>query len=450
MRLSKLLIILTVIQAHLAYSQWHQLGPITYTALPTGGIVPQTFTVSPNVAAPVKDGKIYFGTTALVGNHGSEVKLYVSNDDYQTFQNVFSLYDAWTPAASFSSINSLNDTVVSANYYFSPFAKVKFTFNNFNTSFENTSTLLKGAHCLTNKYHYQITKAFVSAPYTNALNPNVVAQLERRDTSMVLTSFQLPQYLGESGKDKNLLFTNDSVGYFLARHRNNQFKTLLLKTQDFGATWTETAVDSVNPIVSFCFPSTNVGYFLKSNGAVFKTTDAGFSWNQLYAAVSGTFNCIKFSDNMLGYIGGNAGVLLKTIDGGINWQNDFSNTTGNIKDLYAFSGDVAYFVLSDNKIFKNQANYVGIKEIAEVNAGMNIYPNPATDEITIDLSQSKENIQSLTIINVLGETVFQKQDIDPNPGQIQQVSLKDFYSGNYFVIAETKTRVVRKKITVIK
>ncbi|HOZ87327.1 MAG TPA: T9SS type A sorting domain-containing protein, partial [Bacteroidia bacterium] len=282
------------------------------------------------------------------------------------------------------------------------------------------------------------------------VNLTNVAQLERRDTSMVLTSFQLPQYLGESGKDKNLLFTNDSVGYFLARHRNNQFKTLLVKTQNFGQSWTETVLDSVNPIISFCFPSANIGYLVKRNGVVMKSTDAGFSWNQLYAAATGTFNCIKFADNALGYMGGDNGVLLKTTDGGLSWQNDFSNTTGNIKDIYAFSGDVAYFVLSDNKIFKNQANYVGIKEVAEANAAMNIYPNPATDEITIDLSNLKENIRSLEIINVLGETVFQKHGPELSNENLVKVPVKDLSGGTYFVVVEGKSTSARTKLVILK
>ncbi len=81
---------------------------------------------------------------------------------------------------------------------------------------------------------------------------------------------------------------------------------------------------------------------------------------------------------------------------------------------------------------------VGIETIAEV-MELNVYPNPATDILNISC---KEQIKSVSLMNMLGQQVYFQKSNQPNT----QINTSKLTSGNYILKIETKDNVVMKNI----
>ena len=68
-----------------------------------------------------------------------------------------------------------------------------------------------------------------------------------------------------------------------------------------------------------------------------------------------------------------------------------------------------------------------------------LYPNPATNQLTVDNGQLK--IGTFTILNTLGEIVFYKQ----NCNALETVDVSGFASGVYFVrVNELTLKMVKE------
>jgi len=75
------------------------------------------------------------------------------------------------------------------------------------------------------------------------------------------------------------------------------------------------------------------------------------------------------------------------------------------------------------------------------NDGVTIFPNPAGNFVTI---QSEIKISQVTIMNNLGEVVFQKE----NPGEMLRVNTSDFPGGIYLVRLTKNDSIISKKLII--
>ena len=96
----------------------------------------------------------------------------------------------------------------------------------------------------------------------------------------------------------------------------------------------------------------------------------------------------------------------------------------------------AYYYIDDISVV--QCN-VGVEELAE--ATINIIPNPATNQFTIENSQLR--INSIRIDNVLGEEVLRLERIVTSE---KAIDISTWKAGVYFVEVETEKGIVRKKV----
>jgi thiol-disulfide isomerase/thioredoxin len=89
--------------------------------------------------------------------------------------------------------------------------------------------------------------------------------------------------------------------------------------------------------------------------------------------------------------------------------------------------------------------YVGISDNTNELAQLNIYPNPATSVINIDLQNSNENIASIKLIDLQGKVIKD----EPSFGGKIKLAVSDIRSGLYFIIATTTTdEVITKKVNI--
>jgi PKD repeat protein len=90
---------------------------------------------------------------------------------------------------------------------------------------------------------------------------------------------------------------------------------------------------------------------------------------------------------------------------------------------------------------------IGISAVTKPEIGISIFPNPAKDNVTIELSYLTENAQ-LKIINVLGQTVFNENIIASSGKKVKQINTTNFAKGIYTVVLETKNTKTLKKLVV--
>jgi len=83
----------------------------------------------------------------------------------------------------------------------------------------------------------------------------------------------------------------------------------------------------------------------------------------------------------------------------------------------------------------------GINEFSDF-TGMNIYPNPSSGMITIDLAQNKGDVE-VFVMNTLNEVVYTESTFIM-AGKILKIDLSDLVKGIYFV----KLRIEDKEKTV--
>ena len=96
-----------------------------------------------------------------------------------------------------------------------------------------------------------------------------------------------------------------------------------------------------------------------------------------------------------------------------------------------------YYYIDDVSVL--DCTYDGVEELSE--ATINIIPNPATHQFTIENSQLR--INSIRIYNVLGEEVLRLERIANSQ---KAIDISTWKAGVYFVEVETEKGAVRKKV----
>ncbi len=340
------------------------------------------------------------------------------------------------------------ETVNDSTGYYRSFSSLNITFKRFMPRRQILPGLYSagkpfkiGTCGMSTKFVYYTKQVY---SFGNPLMTNDTLVFTRENATAAEMVTKLPQY---ADGEMKLNFVNDSVGFLIVRHRNDTSKTGLIKTENYGQTWSEVFTDTGgNAIVDFSFPLVTVGYILRANGTVFKTINGGITWFPC-SNPSGPARHIKFASGTLGYTYGPNGLLWRTIDGGVSWQSEISNTTKDIKKLYTF-GNVGYFVDNNNNVFKNNALVVGVRDLNLDESQIRIFPVPAAGHLTIDLTASSELVKSIKIINLLGATVYEKNIPDNSNNTVQYLQFEGLSLGTYILKIETRNGVLQKKIII--
>ncbi len=92
---------------------------------------------------------------------------------------------------------------------------------------------------------------------------------------------------------------------------------------------------------------------------------------------------------------------------------------------------------------------VVVLEVSGQPSGYTVYPNPAADQITLELEADKTELVEVQIIDVLGRVVVEKNFSVVNGKNQLQLDLKKLVTGNYSLKASYKNtgRVITEKIT---
>ena len=385
--------------------------------------------VSTKIMLPVNDEKIIY-TTYCGSPHGGVTGIYLSDDNLANKEVKYYNGPYTQGTSELTNLVFYNDSTFSyliiereANVFY------------FTQSFFKSRVKLFG-------YIFPINGVFSSA-----ITPKYLYMI---GFGAGLKIFRSAKAVGTAWEQKiidyypvrnRLRFINDSVGFTVATYLSNSSKSALFKLTNFGATWLPVLTDSVDNIVDFQISSNNSMFVLKRSGVVLKASNNGASFDSLSAAPAGTYSCIHFANDSIGFIGGQNGVLLKTRDGGRTWKAETSNSEKNIMEVYTYSKNY-YFRDADGVVFKFKHVPDPVVAIEE-KFDFEVYPNPASELITIKYSSADNSETEVEIVDVLGRkfmNTFFKNRIDFGTSQLPQ--------GVYFVrlIANKKTIKLHKVV----
>jgi len=121
-------------------------------------------------------------------------------------------------------------------------------------------------------------------------------------------------------------------------------------------------------------------------------------------------------------------------------------------EIKIMAGDVGPggIIMPGNIFFVDDISFtfpVGISEKSEINQGINIFPNPTSDKVTIS---SLKEINTIEIYNMLGEKVysvinFKNPDLLPER-QTKEIDLAGFQKGIYLVRINSGDRIYIEKL----
>jgi photosystem II stability/assembly factor-like uncharacterized protein len=95
--------------------------------------------------------------------------------------------------------------------------------------------------------------------------------------------------------------------------------SLVLYTDDGGATWTRQNVPTHTELIHLDFDDDKHGWIVGDHGTILRTEDAGTTWTRMRVETSATLYHVDFIDQERGWAVGERGTILRTIDGGETW-----------------------------------------------------------------------------------------------------------------------------------
>jgi hypothetical protein len=159
------------------------------------------------------------------------------------------------------------------------------------------------------------------------------------------------------------------------------------------------------------FAGTSIGNY---NGGVYRSSNNGSSWTAVNTGLTGTnVNAIAIYGNYI-FAGTGSGVYLSQ-NNGDSWTAVNTGLTDIDVNALAMNSDYIFAGTTTGGVWKRQLSQLtGIDEINNNENNISVYPNPASNFITISTSLKSE----LKILNVQGQTILQyslqqeKTDID--------------------------------------
>ncbi len=173
------------------------------------------------------------------------------------------------------------------------------------------------------------------------------------DSGMILSSSNLGgnwnviyrEYLTKEHLN-SVCFINNLSGFTCGN------RGVLLKTLNGGMNWYHTGNSNTFNFKSIKFINDNTGYISGGNGSyagiILRTTDFGISWTEVYQD-SSHLNAINFINSNTGWAAGYAGVILKTTNGGNTWTRSRYQTS-TINDIWFINENTGF--ICKNGIYK--------------------------------------------------------------------------------------------------
>jgi hypothetical protein len=381
--------------------------------------------VIPGTVTPYADQNIIYASTAKRGSHDRDNFIHKSHNDLYSQKLEYPYY---------------------SNYY------KDYTLNAFHVSEDSSVSFVLGRTALEVYYNFKILFGLgASEAIATAISPNFVYSVFRGQggydsiwvlktpknfiqTALIALKGALKEYIPKPDK---LSFVNDSLGYTITGFKTNPSKTALIRTMDYGRSWSQLIADSVSAVVDYQVLKDGSVYVLRSNGTVSRITSQGVL--PLGRPPLLTYMSLRFKEDGVGYLGGLNGILFKTEDGGISWTKEKSNTDEGIAKIRLFD-ESAYFVDASGRVYKSST-------VPATYTGVSIFPSPFQDSFTVlfDAEGGDPGVfpeASLEVKSMSGQEVCNLA----LRSYRTEIDMRAYPSGVYFITVFTRDNVFKTKL----
>ncbi len=97
----------------------------------------------------------------------------------------------------------------------------------------------------------------------------------------------------------------------------------------------------------------------------------------------------------------------------------------------------------------NVLSIIGLNEVENIISSINVYPNPAKDNATLDISLAQSSLATINVVDIMGRNVIDLGTKSLKAGQNTiELNTSNLNNGMYFVKVASENGVVTKKITI--
>jgi photosystem II stability/assembly factor-like uncharacterized protein len=246
--------------------------------------------------------------------------------------------------------------------------------------------------------------------------------------------------LSPAAYPSEIYFFNSTVGYIVGEYGT------IFKTTDTGNTWVQV---SQSPNYSYhlndvIFTDLNHGYAAGSAGTIVTTTDGGTTWTLVTnpGTTANNFWGIDARGNNIVVCGMN-GIILRSADGGVTWSNESYNSQGLMS--VSFSDASTAFTCGAGGTMLKYSAPLGLTDINNQPSALNIYPNPFSDETSINYSFEKESNVTISIYDMNGRLIKTLVDNEQQIGK-HTIKLNNLDSGIYILKATMRDKSYVSKL----
>ena len=140
------------------------------------------------------------------------------------------------------------------------------------------------------------------------------------------------------------------------------------------------------------------------------------------------------------------GIVMDMATGATGWMTSGAGRNDDTVRLYApsFVSGIIYEITAANPNYIGNTNSTTSLDLNPVS--INIYPIPASDKVTVKLGSSKDAPVSLSVLNLIGEILYEKTEMTSN----ESISLNTstYAAGVYLVKVKSETGESLKKIVI--
>ncbi|PBQ31846.1 hypothetical protein CNR22_08715 [Sphingobacteriaceae bacterium] len=201
---------------------------------------------------------------------------------------------------------------------------------------------------------------------------------------------------------------------------------------------------TVDPLMFFDVAYAQRNYTSDDKLEVFASMDCGATWTNFYSAHGSTLSTTAPVSNTVYVPGSSDEWRTENITfPGYNKPNvlvKFVVTNNNGNNLY----------LDNINLLQLESPTVGIPKITTSRSSMVLYPNPSTGVTNLIVSSGRSSDATVTVINALGQVVYNKTTNLTAGSTTLQVDLKNLADGIYTVSLTTNDGRLVKKINITK
>jgi photosystem II stability/assembly factor-like uncharacterized protein len=218
----------------------------------------------------------------------------------------------------------------------------------------------------------------------------------------------------------------------------------IFRTVDNGNNWIQvnTGLTDLH-ITALTVLGTNI-YAGTDEDGIFKSVNGGASWTAVNNGLGTDLTILSlFSHNTVLLAATEDGVY-KSYDGGANWINANSGLSINLVTSFAAVGNILYAGTQLGGVFADSLILSNVIENNHDRLDFQIFPNPASELITLKLTSSEKN--SCTIFSPEGKELYR---ITVN-ADLLHISTEYFAPGIYILKVETESNYGVKKLLITK